>query len=164
MNETKRNQLYANLMDEVKVRIECINSASIGEMRYPTPVVREFCWLQLRMLCELIALSCIVAHGDVSFLQSHKLGRSYSADDILSRMLKLRPHFFPIAMTQNKVGRQFEMLAVTPSPLSREALLDLYGTTHKYLHRGSIKKILSSETPRRHDQSARDSQLGATHQ
>lgn len=150
MREEKRNTLYANLMDEVKLRVNCIDSAATGKMRFPNPIVREFCYLQLRMLCELISLSCLVAHGDITFLQPHKLGRSYSADEILDRLTKLRAHFYPIAVRQTILAgppRSFQLEPVEPSPFSKDDLIKLYSETHKYLHRGSLKKLLSSETP-----------------
>jgi hypothetical protein len=37
MKPDKQNALYANLMDEVKVRVDCINSAAQGQMVYPAP-------------------------------------------------------------------------------------------------------------------------------
>jgi len=91
----KQLTLYANLMEEVKARFDVINYAAQGRMGLASPFVREFLHLQMRFLCELVALGCIVAHGDITFLQSHKIGRSYSADDILDRMTKLRPTFTP---------------------------------------------------------------------
>lgn len=150
MNQQRQLDLYAKLMDEVKIRIDVINRATSGHLRLPNPFVREFCFLQLRMLCELLALSCLVAHGDIAFLQSHKLGKSYSADDILDRLSKLRAHFYPKPVIQKIVNpgppRRFEHEAIEPSPLPKEALLKLYGQTHKHLHRGSLKKLLSSES------------------
>lgn len=148
MTASKQNELYANLMDEVKVRIDCINTAVQGRTSFPTPIVREFCYLQLRFLCELIALSCLVAHGDIASLQSHKTGRSYSADEILDRLTKLRPHFWPLACNDTKQpDGSFEMKILDAQPLTKADLLSLYGKTHKFLHRGSLKKLLSSETP-----------------
>src|ERR1017187_2239008 len=58
--------LYAFFMAEIKVRIGAINA--IGgtiEHRVPALIVREFCFLQFRMICELIALGCLTAHGDI---------------------------------------------------------------------------------------------------
>ena len=147
MDQKKQNELYANLMDEVKARIDCILSAAEGRMVYPAPVVREFCYLQLRMLCEVIALSCLVAHGDITFLQSNKLGRSYSADEILDRLTKLRPEFYPHQCKQIKWGDGWTFEIQDPSPLPKEKLLELYGKTHSHLHRGSLKKLLSSDMP-----------------
>jgi len=145
----KRNELYANLMEEVKVRIDCISTAAQGRTGYPAPIVREFCYLQLRMLCELVALSCLVAHGDMGSLQSHKVGKTYSADEILDRLSKLRPHFYPFPIRQipsQKGPQRYDVQGVDPSPLPKEDLLALYGKTHRYLHRGSLKKMLSMET------------------
>jgi hypothetical protein len=145
----KRNTLYANLMDEAKVRIECIGTTCQGRGAYPTVITREFCWLQLRMLCELIALSCLVAHGDIGALQSHKVGKAYSADEILDRLARLRPHFYPQAIKEigRGPGAQVDVEVINPHPLSKEDLLSLYGKTHRYVHRRSLKRLLSMETP-----------------
>jgi hypothetical protein len=149
----KQLTLYANLMEEVKVRFDFINHAAQNRTGLPAPLVREFLYLQIRMLCELIALSCLVAHGDIAFLQSHKVGRSYSADEILDRMTKLRPHFYPITVRQKVLAsmamgqKHFGLDAINPSPLPKEDLLVVYAKTHKHLHRGSLKKLLSAATP-----------------
>jgi hypothetical protein len=143
----KRNTLYANLMDEVKVRIDCISTTCNGRGAYPTVVIREFCYLQLRMLCELIALVCLVAHGDIASLQAHKVGKSYSADEIIDRLSKLRPHFYPIPGRQTRSSDGYGFEAINPSPFSKDELLALYGVTHRYVHRGSLKKMLSMDIP-----------------
>jgi hypothetical protein len=146
----KRNTLYANLMDEVKVRLDCISTVCNGRGGLPTVIIREFCYLQLRMICEVIALSCLVAHGDIAAFRSHKVGRSYSADDILERMEKLRPHFYPLPFAQTVKPNpppHYEMRSINPSPLSKEELLSLYGLTHRYVHRGSLKQMLSMDVP-----------------
>jgi hypothetical protein len=137
-------------MDEVKVRIDCISTTCNGRGSYPTVITREFCYLQLRMLCELVALSCLVAHGDIGALQSHKVGKAYSADEILDRLTKLRPYFYPIAVRQElKLGppKSFVLHGIEPSPLPKEELLSLYAKTHRYLHRGSLKRMLSMDVP-----------------
>ena len=148
----KRNITYANLMNEVKVRFDCINRIIHQPMGFPAPIKREFCYLQLRFLCELIALSCLVAHGDIGAIQSHKIGRETSADEILKRLTNLRSHFYPIPVTITKVpapdgsqGLKFHV--VEPSPLSKDELIGLYAKTHKFLHRGSLKKLMSMDTP-----------------
>lgn len=148
ISTAKRNQLYANLMDELKARLDIITSAVAGKTGYPPVIVRELCWLQLRLLCELIALACLVAHGDIEALKSHKVGKAYSADDILKRLERLRPHFYPMASKkqQNPAGGFF-MEIINPSPLPKDDLLDLYGKSHQKLHRGSLKKMLSMDKP-----------------
>ena len=76
----KRLNLYANLMDEVKARIDVINWHLQGRTGLASPFIRDACWLQIRMLCQLVALGCLVANGDIAMLQSHKIGKSWSAD------------------------------------------------------------------------------------
>jgi hypothetical protein len=141
----KRLTLYADLMEELKARLVAIEFAISGRTGYPPPIVRELCYLQLRMLCELIALASLVAHGDVSSLHSHKLGKAYSADDILHRMEKLKPHFFPVACRQKQIRQgAFELEAIHPSPLPKSDLLKLYGKTHRHLHRGTLKAMMAN--------------------
>lgn len=148
----KRLKLYAALMEEVKVRFECLNSATKGKTQLPAPVVRELCYQQIRFLCELVCLSCLVAHGDIAELKSHKLGRAYSADDIIKRMEALRPHFYPVAIKEKLIGKvgisniNREIEAIEPAPLGKGELLSIYGKTHKHLHRGSLNGIMSSDT------------------
>ena len=151
LTKQKRVDLYSALMDEFKGRLSCINHASQGRTGFPPLVNREFIYLQVRMICEVVALSCLVAHGDISVLQPHKLGRSYSADDILERMSRLRAHFFPIPITREWLNpgaplhkRHYQITAVDPSPLAKADLLALYGDTHRYLHRGSLKTLLAA--------------------
>jgi hypothetical protein len=145
--------LYANLMDEVKVRIDCIDRAVKGQTGFPGPIVREFCYTQLRLLCELIALSCLVAHGDIPATYAKRLRKEWSADAIIDGLTKLRPHFYPIPMRQAGRGPisgkvQFRNVeAINPMPFPKETILELYGTCHQHLHRGNVRKLLKSTTP-----------------
>ncbi len=87
--------LYAELMDEAKNRLSWIEHAVNGHTGFPAVLVREFCYLQLRMLCELIALGCLVAHGDIE--QSTKLQKEWAANKILAQLAALHPSFYPQA-------------------------------------------------------------------
>jgi hypothetical protein len=42
-----------------------IDAAINGRTGLPAPIVREYSYLQLRVLSELIALGCLTAHGDI---------------------------------------------------------------------------------------------------
>jgi hypothetical protein len=41
------------------------------------------------MLCELIALGCFVAHGDIEATKASSFQKAYKADDILKRLARL---------------------------------------------------------------------------
>jgi hypothetical protein len=62
-------KLYVSLMEEAKVRFYVIDMAISGRTGLPERGVREFCYLQLRMLCEVIALACLTANGNIKETQ-----------------------------------------------------------------------------------------------
>jgi hypothetical protein len=99
-------------------------------------IVRECCLLQLRMLCELIALGCLVAHGDIAETHSKRLRKEYSADAIMSEMTKLHAKFFPVPVQQ-------QIDAAT-----RTDLCTLYARCGDGLHKGNAKKILDPMDPK----------------
>jgi hypothetical protein len=147
----KRVTLYANLMEEVKIRFGCLNHAANGRTGLPAPIVREFMYQQLRFLCEVMALGCLVAHGDLAVVQTHKVGRAYSADEILKKMSELRPYFYPYPIKQTLLNpgvsfgkRHYSITGIALSPLPRDELLAIYAKSHKHLHRGNLKKLLAS--------------------
>lgn len=58
-------QRYHDLMVEAKVRMTAINTFTGDQRGIPSQIIREFDILQIRMLCEIIGLACLVAHGDL---------------------------------------------------------------------------------------------------
>ena len=86
---TKRDEealaLYIRLMEEVKGRAFSINAITHSPIQIGPPLIREYCFLQLRMLCELIALGCLVAHGDIANTKYFQRD-AYKADDIMRRL------------------------------------------------------------------------------
>jgi len=58
-------QLYIGLMEEEKVRFYVLENVLRGSTGLPPRGVRESCFLQLRMLCEVIAFACITANGNI---------------------------------------------------------------------------------------------------
>ena len=88
-DHTQIATLYADLMEEAKARIAAIDTAiNKTTALLPPTFIQEFCFLQLRMLCELIALGCLVAHGDIA--ETSKLKAEWSADDIIKALKKIR--------------------------------------------------------------------------
>jgi len=76
--------LYANLLEEIKLRIATIDHCTLGFSGLAVPFVKDFCYLQIRMICELVALGCLVAHGDIKQTSSENMQRAWSADKIMS--------------------------------------------------------------------------------
>nr|MBI1231876.1 hypothetical protein [Cytophagales bacterium] len=140
--------LYCDLMEEVKRRIAVVNSITAGLMPLPSIVAYETCYLQLRIICEIIALGCLAAHGDIPQTKSKRLLKAYNADDIIKNLEKLHPDFYPVPTRQicapekDKVGK---VEAITEDYLQKSDLLKLYGECGNVLHRGNLKHILSQK-------------------
>ena len=130
---------YVGLMEEAKYRLFAMDTALEGRTGLPPGATREYCFLQLRMLCELIALGCLTAHGD---LQTGKLKGRYEADKIIRGLQPLHSDFYPIAAIRTDKGPK-----VYEGGLTKEELPKLYGkcgdvpekASRRY-HRGNIRK------------------------
>jgi hypothetical protein len=138
--------LYAAIMEEAKIRLNSIDMALGGVTILPHQLVREFCYLQLRMLCELIALGALTAHGDIE--ETTKLKNVWSADKIIDRLEQLHPDFYPMPVIQNSIGPgKYHFDQVKDGFLTKEELVILNGKSGAILHRGTMKKLLSTKTP-----------------
>ena len=61
MVKIKPLDLYCGLMEEIKLRFHWTEIALLGGFPpMPGAFVKEFCRLQLRMVCELLAIGCVV--------------------------------------------------------------------------------------------------------
>ena len=141
-------QLYLGLMEEAKVRFYVIEMAIAGKTGLPERGVREFCYLQLRMLCEVIALACLTANGNMKETREKDLMKGAYADRVIKRMGRLHPEFYPrpAIPTQTPEGA-VHMLPITAPFLTSEDIIKLYGQCGDNLHRGSIKRLLETQNP-----------------
>src|SRR3981081_1016837 len=101
--------IYSGLMDEMKIRLDAVEFAISGLLQFHPIIHREFSYLQLRMICELIALGCLVAHGDIPATKSKTLRRAWSADEIFKALEKLHPDFYPHPVEQITVPGWMEL-------------------------------------------------------
>jgi hypothetical protein len=138
--------LYRILMFEARQRIETLNFILAGGTRLADAIVRELCYLQLRMLCENIALGCLVAHGDIVESQVKNFEQEWSAERIIEKLEKLNPHFFPQQMVIGTThdGRPSITANTKPNALKKDDLPKLYAICGGFLHRGTLKKIYGS--------------------
>ena len=136
--------LYQSIMVEVMIRAYSINSATQTPTVIPQPLIREYCYLQLRMLCELIALGCLVAHGDIT--KTKYFQKAYKADDILQQLEKLHPNFYPHPFKPDfvppsaaaPVGR-INMTDIDQDYLKKDDLIKLYAKCGSVLDRKSTR-------------------------
>jgi hypothetical protein len=139
--------LYHSIMEEVMIRAFSINTAIKTPIRIPQSLIREYCYLQLRMLCELIALGCLVAHGDIT--KTKYFQKAYKADDILQQLGKLHPNFYPTPFkpifTPPTATDPKGALGIAPTNadhLKKDELIKLYAKCGSVLHKGGLRRLL----------------------
>ncbi len=135
-------QIYADLMDEARLRLHAMRDAIALRDSWVPRLLQEFVYLQLRMLCEIIALGCLVAHGDIKDSGSLKL---WEAPRILKRLEELNADFFPRAVRFRKLSNGELNLDNYDAPhLTKAELAKLWGQSGDYLHRGSAKNLIAN--------------------
>lgn len=139
-------------MEEVKARLSAIEAALRGDFSLSPSFVEDFCYLQLRMIGELIALACLLAHGDIQSAQKSTLRTSWDADRIIKTLSNLHPDFFPypvkrehLPATDNSPTGGIHMHDVPAGYLTKDDMLEFLGKIGNRLHRGSLKKVLKNQ-------------------
>jgi hypothetical protein len=125
--------IYSLLMQEAKARLFATDAALEGRTGLPNAMICEFCFLQLRMLCELIALGCLTAHGDLPIGKSLK--KEWHAGEIIRELEGLHPEFYPKAAAEGETAEGF----------TKEELMKLYRRCGELLHRGSSRTLWSRD-------------------
>lgn len=135
---------YARLLDEAVVRLTTIEGLVDDRFGVPHSLVAEIGYLQLRMLCELVALCCLTAHGDIEAVKATKLQKEYAADKLLKMLEPLHPNFYPRPVIVSPTSTGYHIDRIADGFLSKTELLSLYHECGGRLHRGSLAKFRSS--------------------
>ncbi len=109
-------------------------------------MVREICYLQFRFICEIIALACLIAHGDIRETQA--IRDTYEPGKILKKLERLNPYFYPQPMELIKMDdlKRF-ILKARPNikHLGKKELPILWGSSGNFLHRSPMVKMLEQK-------------------
>lgn len=140
--------MYAGLMEEVKDRIAAIDDAVSGKIALKPEYVADFCWLQLRKVCEAVALACLVAHGDIVTAKRADLLKSWNSDKIIKGLADLAPDFFPLAVRRSQIKAKHHHMDVAPAGfLTKDEFLTLVGLSGNALHRGDFRSLSRRPQP-----------------
>jgi hypothetical protein len=130
--------VYAKLMYKAKARLLAMDMA-LGGTGLPNAIICEFCFLQLRMLCEVIALECLTAHGDLQI--GKDLRKAWQADKIIHDLEELHSEFYPRAATR----RSETEIELSEKIFTKEELVKLYWRCGNVLHRGTLQTLWSRD-------------------
>jgi hypothetical protein len=135
--------LYCNLMVEVRWRTDLVSGVLQGTFGLPRLAAYELCYLQFRLICELVALGALAAHGDIPAAKSGRLIKAYQADAILNGLEKLHPDFYPQPSRQivGPDGKVKEVVPIKSGFMTKPELVALYHQCGDLLHRGTLRAI-----------------------
>jgi hypothetical protein len=135
-------QIYVDLMDEARLRIHAMRDAIVAKDRWVPRLLQEFAYLQLRMLCEIIAVGCLVAHGDV---KSRDILKSWRVPEIIKKLEELNADFYPRGVRFRKVPNGTHFDDYDAPQLSKAELINLWERSGSFLHRGSAKNLIAEK-------------------
>ena len=132
------------LLDESSVRLRSIDSAISHTELWPEIIAVEFSYLQIRMLCETVALACLVAHGDITATEGDRFQKAYAADEIITRLERLHGNFYPHPVITTITPASLHIERVPSGFVTKAELVNLYRKCGERLHRGSLRKLHST--------------------
>lgn len=137
-------KLYCDLMEYIKWRVEAVTKTlslvRAGKYYLHNRVAAEFCILQLRMCCELLALGCLAIHTDVP--QSASLQKQWNAEAIMKRLAHQKPKFFPQAVRDQRATDGVIEHVKVADALSQEAFIKQYNQFGNWLHTGTLENYV----------------------
>ncbi|MBB3408518.1 hypothetical protein FHT87_002421 [Rhizobium sp. BK316] len=131
-------RIYADLMDEVRERVAVINSITENKMAWANQFVEEVLYLQVRLLCEQVAIGCLIAHGDVP---TRKIMKSYEPSKIMAAMEELNPNFFPKPVKLIFSPGRLHLDEYDGPSITQSELVQVWNQCGAKVHKGSALKI-----------------------
>jgi hypothetical protein len=135
--------LYASFLLEAKIRIKSIDLALQGKLNIEIFLVREYCYLQLRMLCELIALGCLTMHGDIKDTHTNDFQKSYDPTKIIKKLESLHANFYPHPVNLTITPGNVHIDRIDPGFLTKKELSVLWNSCGSVVHRGTMKEVMN---------------------
>jgi hypothetical protein len=137
--------LYCQLMELLKWRtgavIETLDRLKKRNHYFDNRLAAEFCMLQLRMCCELLAIGCVAIHTDVA--TPKQLHKEWNADSIMKKFARLKPKFFPQPIVDKRGTDGIIDQIPREGALNREELLKHYHLFGGMLHSGALSDHLA---------------------
>lgn len=133
---------YLNVLSEINARLRLIKTMKLSTLPYG--IVRELCHLQLRHICELVAIGCLVVQG--YYTSFADFTDEYNPSKVFRALNKKYEGFFPQPTTISKENGCFHIAANTkPNAMTRVEMEKLWSMTGNYLHRLKLKHFFRAE-------------------
>lgn len=140
-------RVYADLMEDLKVRLSFLREmlgAIAARADEPRAYLKaESCFLQVRYICELVALSSLCANE--RFGLTSRLLKSWHAGEIFADLTRINPVGFPRAINVTRENGALSVEVRPDQPLTQDALVAMYNKCGSVLHRGMLKHIIKGD-------------------
>lgn len=147
-DDLKALEVYRSLMIEAKARALSIGALANDQRGIPSPLVLEYGFLQIRMLCEIVALGCLVAHGDLVKKAPRRITDAFEPSKIITALEDLHDDFFPVPIDPQRAQVGWHMAEHAGGHyLTKSELRKLWGRCGDILHRGNLRKVLGEKNP-----------------
>ncbi|WOB78460.1 hypothetical protein [Brevundimonas nasdae] len=134
-------ETYRGIMADIKVRMLSINQIIRDPGHLHPRLVKEYCFLQLRKIIELVALGCVVAHDDLVSSKLKRLRKTYHPDAILAALAGLEDDFFPRAVVVTNTPTKSFVDDAEEHGLTADELRKMWGVIGAELHSGTVDKL-----------------------
>jgi len=137
---------YLGVMQGIKLRAALIHELATDQKGLPPYCVAETLQLQIRKISELLALACLLVHGDVEGARSARLTSAYQADFIMNALEKLHPRFYPRPTRMIlRDGKPYKLEDIKYGYLTKPELIKSYREAGTFLHAGYVDEILANK-------------------
>ena len=133
-------EVYTEILDVMRIRIQSIERTILEKDTWPPLLLQEYCYLQLRMICEGIAIGCLFAHDAFKHPRSFD---EWRAPKIMSTLDQLNPRYFPKGIVVKSVNGSFDISDRTAPQITKEEVSKLWKKSGDILHIGSAKSVLN---------------------
>ncbi|WP_309605317.1 hypothetical protein [Phenylobacterium sp.] len=135
-------ETYKSIIEEALLRVHSIDAMLRKSPGLRPTFIREYCFLQLRLLCELIALGCLVCHGDIPASKTKAFQKAWVPGEILKKLQDLHPDFYPVPFVMEDTPSGHHLGDYKDEYLTKDDLLALWSRSGDILHRGNLRKLL----------------------
>lgn len=147
-DNSNTGEIYAAYMAEIKwrlgetdIRLKGVRARPNG---YGAILETELCYLQIRYVCELVALASLAAHH--SYGLNKDLLKQHHAAQIFAELEGINALSFPVPVSlglDENGMKQFTPALERGMP--RQAFSEIYGKCGNHLHRGFLKHALKGK-------------------
>lgn len=146
-------KIYSALMTQVVARVDAMG-ANLDEIKSDLNDSEnwrrfEFCYLQMRLVCEYTALAVLAAHQEYSETDNKNLSKEWHAASLIEKVARINPHGFPIpvVMLMDHHAPGHHHVEPAESCLEPKEIAKFYGEAGDRLHVGSLGKIVKGRLP-----------------